>query len=138
MDGDDNHARLQIYALGFFHRTVQIVGRTSPPGGGMNSNKFLTGRGRERLTLEEQTLLEDSSRNAQVVKTRKTLVRRGELVCSSILVVEGFICRSADDHRGRRQMISLYIPGDFVDLDGLKLKRLDNDVVAIGAAKVSA
>ncbi len=104
----------------------------------MNSNKFLTGRGRERLTLEEQTLLEDSSSNAQVVKTRKTLVRRGELVCSSILVVEGFICRSADDHRGRRQMVSLYIPGDFVDLDGFKLKSLDHNVVAIGSAKVAA
>jgi CRP-like cAMP-binding protein len=104
----------------------------------MNSNKFLTGRGRERLTLEEQTLLEDSSSSVQVVKARKTLVRRGEPVCSSMLVVEGFVCRFADDHRGRRQMISLYIPGDFVDLDGLKLKRLDNDVVAIGAAKVSA
>jgi hypothetical protein len=77
MDGDHNHARLQIYVLGFFHPTVQVIGLTSLPGEKMNSNKFLTGRGRERLTLEEQTLLEDSSSNVQVVKTRKTLVRRG-------------------------------------------------------------
>ncbi len=104
----------------------------------MSSYKFLTGRGRERLTLKEQTLLEDSSSSVQMVEPRKTLIRRGEPVCSSMLVVEGFVCRSADDHRGRRQIISLYIPGDFVDLDGLKLKRLDNNVVAIGAAKVAA
>ena len=96
------------------------------------------GRGRERLTLEEQTLLEDSSSDVQAVEARKTLVRRGEPVCSSMLVVEGFVCRSADDHRGRRQMVSLHIPGDFVDLDGFKLKRLDYSVVAIGPAKVAA
>jgi CRP-like cAMP-binding protein len=104
----------------------------------MNSSKFLTGRGRERLTLEEQTLLEDSSSDVQTVKARETLVRRGEPVCSSMLVVDGFVCRSADDHRGQRQMVSLHIPGDFVDLDGFKLKRLDYNVVAIGAAKVTA
>jgi len=103
----------------------------------MNSSKFLTGRGRERLTLEEQTLLEDSSSDVQTVKARETLVRRGEPVCSSMLVVDGFVCRSADDHRGQRQMVSLHIPGDFVDLDGFKLKRLDYNVVAIGAAKVT-
>jgi CRP-like cAMP-binding protein len=103
----------------------------------MNSSKFLTGRGRERLTLEEQTLLEDSSSDVQAVKAREILVRRGEPVCSSMLVVEGFVCRSADDHRGQRQMVSLHIPGDFVDLDGFKLKRLDYNVVAIGAAKIT-
>jgi CRP-like cAMP-binding protein len=103
----------------------------------MNSSRFLTGRGRESLTFEEQTLLEDSSSNVQAVKARKILVRRGEPVCSSMLVVEGFVCRSADDHRGQRQMVSLHIPGDFVDLDGFKLKRLDHDVVAIGPAKVT-
>jgi CRP-like cAMP-binding protein len=104
----------------------------------MNSNKFLTGRGRERLTLEEQTLLENNISNVQVVKGRKTLVKRGEPVCSSMLVVESFVCRSTDDHRGRRQIVSLHIPGDFIDFDGLKLKRLDYNVVAIGAAKVAA
>jgi len=35
-------------------------------------------------------------------------------------------------------MVSLHIPGDFVDLDGFKLKHLDHDVVAIGPAKVTS
>lgn len=35
-------------------------------------------------------------------------------------------------------MVSLYIPGDFVDLDGFKLKSLDHNVVAIGSAKFAA
>jgi hypothetical protein len=34
LDGHHNHALTsRIYAFGFFHRTVQIVGLTSPPGG---------------------------------------------------------------------------------------------------------
>lgn len=138
LDGHHDHALAsRVYAFGFFHRTIQIVGLTSLPGGKMNSSKFLTGRGRERLTLEEQTLLEDSSSNVQAVKARETLVRRGKPVCSSMLVTEGFVCRSASKHRGQRQMVSLHIPGDFVDLDGFKLKRLDNDVLSIGPAKVT-
>jgi len=35
-------------------------------------------------------------------------------------------------------MVSLHIPGDFVDLDGFKLKSLDHNIVAIGSAKVTA
>lgn len=99
----------------------------------MDSSKFLAGRGRERLTPEELILLEDSGNGVQAIEAGKTLVRRGEPVCSSTLVIEGFVCRAAND----RQMVSLHIPGDFVDLDGFKLKRLDHDVVAIGPIKVS-
>ena len=99
----------------------------------MNSSKFLAGRGRERLTPEELILLEDSGSDVQAVEARRTLVRRGEPVCSSMLVTDGFVCRAATDN----QMVSLHIPGDFVDLDGFKLKRLDHDVVAIGPVKVT-
>jgi CRP-like cAMP-binding protein len=103
----------------------------------MISSKFLRGRGRERLSPREESLLEGSIGDVQVVPGAKTLVRRGDPIRSSMLIVEGFICRSADDHRGQRQMVSLHVPGDFVDLDGFKLKRLDHDVITIGPAQIA-
>lgn len=106
-------------------------------GAGMISSKFLMGRGRERLSPKVQSLLEDGISDVQQVPARRILVRRGEPVHSSIMIVEGFVSRSANDRRGQQQTVSLHVPGDFVDLDGFTLKRLDHDVVTIGPAKIA-
>jgi len=103
----------------------------------MISSKFLSGRGRERLSPEDQLFLEESIDKVQAVPASETLIRRGEPVHSSMLIVEGFVGRSTDDQRGQRQMVSLHVPGDFVDLDVFKTKRLDHDIFTIGPAKVA-
>jgi CRP-like cAMP-binding protein len=54
-----------------------------------------------------------------------------------MLVVEGFVCRCANDRQGRQQMVGLHVPGEFVDLDGFMLRRLDYDVVTLGPAKIA-
>lgn len=124
--------------FGFFHYIrKECHAKIATLGGGMISSKFLTGRGRERLSSEERTLIEEGIANVQTVRARKILVRRGESVFSSMLVVEGFICRCVNDSRGARQIVSLHVPGDFVDLDSFKLKRLAHDIVTIGPAKIA-
>lgn len=123
--------------FGFFIQRYRSLNLHRRPGGGMNSSKFLTGRGRERLSPEELSLLESGITNVQPVRAGKTLVRTWEPISSSMLVVEGFVCRCANDRRGRQQMVGLHVPGEFVDLDGFKLKRLDYDVVTLGPAKMA-
>jgi CRP-like cAMP-binding protein len=103
----------------------------------MISGRFLMGRGRERLSLEDQIMIENSIADVQLVSARKVLVRRGELVRYSTLVLEGFICRTVDDNQGERQTVGIHVPGDFVDLDGFHFKRFDHDIVTIGPVKIA-
>ena len=59
-------------------------------------------------------------------------MRRGELVNQSCLLVEGYMCRYLDDRNGHRQLVSMHVPGDFVDLHGFPMKRLDHDIATLG------
>lgn len=103
----------------------------------MISGNFLKGRGRERLSLEEQTVLEGSIAEVRVVSARKALIRKGEPLRSCTLLLEGFIYRSVDDRQGRRQIVGIHVPGDFIDLDSSHLKRLDHDIFTIGITKIA-
>jgi CRP-like cAMP-binding protein len=95
----------------------------------MISGRFLLGRGRERLSYEDQMMIENSISDFRLVPTRKVLVRRGELVRSSTLLLEGFICRTVDDHQGARQTVGMHVPGDFVTWMGSTL----NDQIMISS-----
>lgn len=103
----------------------------------MISGKFLMGRGRECLSIEDQIMIEDSIADVKIISARKVLVRRGELVRYSTLLIEGLICRTVDDLQGKRQIVGMHVPGDFVDLDGFHLKRFDHNIVTTGAAKIA-
>ncbi|MES3152366.1 Crp/Fnr family transcriptional regulator [Sphingomonas faeni] len=103
----------------------------------MISSKFLMGRGRSELTDEEKQVLEDSIAGVRSLPGRNLMVRAGERVEVSTLLLEGFICRYMDDRQGQRQLVAVHVPGDFVDLHGFPMKRLDHDVATIGPAKIA-
>lgn len=47
------------------------------------------------------------------------------------------MCRYLDDRKGERQLIAVHVPGDFVDLHGYPLKRLDHDIATITACTIA-
>ncbi|WP_419807366.1 Crp/Fnr family transcriptional regulator [Sphingomonas sp.] len=98
----------------------------------MLTRRFLLGRARDALSEEERRVVEDSMTTVRTVPARTCLSRRGELVNQSLLLLDGFICRYLDDRDGHRQLVSMHVPGDFVDLHGFPLKRLDHDIVTLG------
>ena len=98
----------------------------------MLSGRFLLGRAREALTEEERQVIEQSVAQVRTVPARTQFVRRGELMSTSTLLIEGFACRYLDDREGYRQLVSLHVPGDFVDLHAFPMKRLDHDVATLG------
>ena len=64
------------------------------------------------------------------------LVARGETVLNASMLLEGFMfSRITKD--GRRFIVGVHVPGDFVDLHGFALKRLDHDVVAAGPVRIA-
>lgn len=101
------------------------------------TGRFLLGRGRDRMTDEERRVLEDAATAVKDYPARHTLVRRGEPVSMSMMLIEGYVTRFMDDREGYRQLVSVHIPGDFVDLHGFPTGRLDHDVGTLGPVKMA-
>jgi CRP-like cAMP-binding protein len=103
----------------------------------MLTARFLLGRGRDQLDDEECRAIEDSVSAVRELRPRFQLVRAGERVESSTLLLDGFMCRYMDDREGERQLVAIHVPGDFVDLHGFAMHRLDHDLATITACTVA-
>lgn len=55
----------------------------------------------------------------------------------SKLLIDGFVSRQCTLLDGRRQILAIHVPGDFVDLHAFVLKYLDHDVVALTPARLA-
>lgn len=103
----------------------------------MLTHRFLLGRTREALSQAERKVLEGSVTSVRTIPARTLLQRRGELVNTSTMLLDGFMCRYLDDREGYRQLVSIHVPGDFVDLHGFPLKRLDHDIATLGPCTIA-
>jgi CRP-like cAMP-binding protein len=99
---------------------------------------FLRNRRRRELSPEESDALEAAMGDVESVAPRKVIVRRGEPVHNATLLVSGYMCRYMDDREGYRQLVAIHVPGDFVDLHGYPLQRLDHDIATLSACQVSS
>lgn len=98
---------------------------------------FLRGRARGRMTEEEKEVLEAAVERVEMLPARTVIQRRGEPVRYSTLLLDGTIARYMDARDGFRQLVALQVPGDFVDLHGYPLGRLDHDVGTLTASQVA-
>jgi len=62
---------------------------------------------------------------------REVMVREGVAVTQCTLVTRGLVQRFKDARDGRRQILALHVPGDFVDLHSYPLQRLEHSVSAL-------
>ena len=100
-------------------------------------NLFLKGRLRHALTDHENSVLENALETHAILDPREVLISKGELTERSTYLVEGYMLRYIDGIDGDRQIVCVHVPGDFVDLHGFAMKRLDHDVCALNQAKVA-
>lgn len=68
---------------------------------------------------------------------RAVMTHAGALLDHSALLIDGLMVRHVTGGGGNRQMVSLQVPGDFVDLHALPLGRLDHDVLTLDACRVA-
>lgn len=99
----------------------------------MRTKLFLKGRLRRELSQEERQALEDSIAAVTELAPRRTLVERGERLDRSYYLMSGSVLRHLDDDKGERQLLGVNIAGDFVDLHGFPMKRLDHSVATLSA-----
>jgi CRP-like cAMP-binding protein len=94
-------------------------------------------RKRDEVSPEEETALRHIISGVENVPAKHTLVRRGEPLNRSILLLEGLMCRHKDLRSGHRQITALHVPGDFLDLHGFTLKQLDHEVMSLSPSRVA-
>lgn len=86
---------------------------------------------RMELSPDEERAIRDAVAETRRVAADEVLIRSGEELHSSIVLLEGWLARSRDLAGGERQVTELHVAGDFADLHGFTLKRLDHDVLTL-------
>jgi len=99
------------------------------------TGRFLMGRLRSALTEDEKQLVEQVIESEHTLESGTQVARRGAECSSSTILIEGFAIRVLE-RRGRSHIVGLQVPGDFIDLHGFALKRLDHDNYVLGPARV--
>lgn len=96
----------------------------------MQTSAVLLNRTTE-LADAERRRLEAAISGVQTFRAGQIAVRQGVPINISLLLVDGFMTRHVDAPDGKRHLVGVHVPGDFVDLHAFPLKRLDHDVGAL-------
>jgi CRP-like cAMP-binding protein len=94
-------------------------------------------RQRTEISSDEERAIRDAVAEIRSIPADQMVVRSGEELTSSLLLLDGWMARSKDLAGGERQVTELHVAGDFADLHGFTLKRLDHDIVALSECRVA-
>ena len=92
---------------------------------------------RDEVSAEEEAALRDAVGDAVDVPSDKTVIRVGQELDHSTLLVEGLMCRYKDLRDGGRQISELNVSGDFVDLHSFTLKRIDHNIMTLTPCRIA-
>lgn len=94
-------------------------------------------RRRIEISSEEERAIRSAVAEIRHIPADELVVRSGEDLNASLLLIDGWMARSKDLPGGERQVTELHVAGDFADLHGYTLKRLDHDVLALTDCRVA-
>ena len=95
--------------------------------------------------FERRAQLDDSDRKAlrglpydlKLMEAGRYIVREGSSPDHSALLVSGLAYRHKITAEGARQIVSIHVPGDFVDLEGSLLNVVDHNIQALTRSEVA-
>jgi len=94
-------------------------------------------RARDEVSQEEEQAIRDAVSEIRDVPADRTFVRADEKLDHSTILLAGLMCRAKDLRNGERQISELHVAGDFADLHGYTLKRLDHNLLTLTACRVA-
>ncbi|RJY08720.1 Crp/Fnr family transcriptional regulator [Aurantiacibacter aquimixticola] len=100
-----------------------------------HTGHFLAGRLRERLSASDLDHLESLVHGIEQHDHGTRLIARGQTTDRSMMLIEGFVFRTIEKGN-KRSIVGVHVPGDFVDLHGFAMKRLDHNIDAAGPVKI--
>lgn len=92
---------------------------------------------RDALSIAEEAVLRAAIAEVTSYGPGETIIAGGVPLERSGLLVEGMVARASALPNGQRQITELHVPGDFVDLHGFLLKRIEHDVIALGRVRMA-
>jgi CRP-like cAMP-binding protein len=94
-------------------------------------------RKRVNISREEEEAIGGAMSEVREVRADRTIIRRGEELNISLMLLSGWLARTRDLATGQRQVSELHVTGDFADLHAFTLKRLDHNVVTMSPCKIA-
>lgn len=94
-------------------------------------------RARDEISEEEEAILRAAVSESRDIPADKTVVHAGERLSFSVLLLDGLTCRAKDLSDGSRQIAELNMAGDFIDLHGYTLHRLDHSISTLTPCRVA-
>jgi CRP-like cAMP-binding protein len=94
-------------------------------------------RARDTVSAEEEQAIRGMFTETRDVPADKTLIRAGEDLKISLMLLEGLLCRYKDLRDGSRQISELHVAGDFADLHSFTLKRLDHSIMTLTKCRIA-
>ena len=93
-------------------------------------------RARHDLSRDEEAALRGMNWMQQRYERNQVLVRQGEALEYSMLLLSGFALRCKFSADGARQIVEINLAGDFIDLHGFILKRLEHEISAASRCEI--
>src|SRR5678816_3534004 len=90
-----------------------------------------------KLSADDREALTRVSQNTRHVDARRDLISEGDRPRYVHLVIDGWGARYKSLPDGKRQIVSIFLPGDFCDLNVYILKHMDHSIGAITRMKVA-
>ncbi|MFL6744837.1 MAG: Crp/Fnr family transcriptional regulator [Sphingomicrobium sp.] len=94
-------------------------------------------RKRVELSADEERAIRGVVAETRSIPADHIVVRSGQELSSSTMLLSGWMARYKDLPSGERQVTELHVAGDFTDLHGFTLKCLDHDVMAMSDCTVA-
>jgi CRP-like cAMP-binding protein len=88
-------------------------------------------RARDDISPEEEAFIRSGVKEIIRAPADRVVVREGQRIDFSTILLSGIAARRKDMRDGRRQYTELHVAGDFTDLHSFTLKHLDHDIVAL-------
>lgn len=88
-------------------------------------------RVRDAISEEEERAIRALISEVREFPQDRVVVRRHQEIHESLLLLDGWAARTKDLRDGGRQISELAFAGDFTDLHGFTLKRLDHNIATI-------
>lgn len=103
----------------------------------MIDRHFAKLRARTEISDEEEQAIRDAASDVIELPSDKVMIRAGDLLNHSTILLDGIACRYRDLRNGERQITELHVGGDFLDLHSFTLKRLDHHVMTLTRCSIA-
>ena len=103
----------------------------------LSHSQLLTRKLRRNTDLDETDIAAIAALPIHVkhLASHATIVIEGDRPAQCCLVIEGFAVRAKTTDGGKRQILSVHIPGDIPDLQSLYLPMMDHDLKTLSACR---